>query len=277
VLGRIVAEKLSAELAQQVVVDNRAAASGVVGTEIVANAAPDGYTLLQGSSSTLAVNTITFSKLPYDPLKSFASVSLVGLLPWLMVTKPAHPRSVPEFVSYAKSRPGKLLYAGSSSAAELATQWFSNANGITMVLVPYRGTADAMKDFMAGQLDLMINPIATAYPLVRSGRARALAVTTENRSSLAPEIPTVAEQGVTGFDVAVWHCLMLPAGTSPSIIGRLNRATAKILLAADVRERFAHQGAEVKSSTPAELGDYIRVELARWRKVATDAGIKPTN
>jgi len=278
VLARIVASKLSAQLGQPVVIDNHAAASGIVGTELAAKAAPNGYTLLLGSSSSLAINTVTYARLPYDPTKSFAPVSLIGILPWLMVAKPSLPaRSVSEFITLAKSRPGQLFYAASSSSAELATQWFSNVAGIHMTGVPYRGTADAVKDLLAGQLDMMINPIATAYPLVRTGRARALAVTTLERSPLAPEVPTVAEQGIAGFDVAVWHCLMLPAGTPQSVVERLNLATVKVLQSPEVKEQFSQQGAEAKSSTPQAMDNTIRVEIARWQKVARDVGIKPTN
>ncbi|MFH1603769.1 MAG: tripartite tricarboxylate transporter substrate binding protein [Pseudomonadota bacterium] len=278
ILARVMANKLGAQLGQQIVVDNRAAASGIVGTEIAANAMPNGYTLLLGSSSSLAINTVTYAHLPYDPLKNFAPVSLLGILPWLMIAKPSLPaQSVSEFITLAKSEPGKLFYAASSSSAELATQWFSNVAGIKMTGVPYRGTADAVKDLLAGRLDMMINPIATAYPLVRAGKARALAITTSQRSPLAPEVPTLAEQGIAGFDVAVWHCLMLPAGSPQSIVERLNRETAKILQSAEVKAQFARQGAEARASTPQALDNHIRVEIARWQKVARDAGIKPTN
>lgn len=278
ILARIVAARLSKTLAQQVIVDNRAAASGIVGTEIVARAAPDGYTLLLGSSSTLAINTVTFSKLPYDPMRDFSPVTMVGVLPWLIVVKPSLPsQTVSEFVALAKAKPGSLLYASSSSAAELAAEWFSRAAGIKMTAVPYKGMADAVRDFLGGQLDLIVNPIATAYPLVKNKKARALAVTTAQRSTLAPEIPTVAEQGIAGFDVAVWHCLMLPARAPQALVARLNQEIGKILSAADVGERFAQQGTEARTSTPAELGHHLKTEVARWQKVAREAGIKPSN
>jgi len=278
ILARIVASKLGAQLGQPIVVDNHAAASGILGTELAAKAAPNGYTLLLGSSSTLAINTVTYAQLPYDPLKNFAPVSLLGILPWLMITKPSLPaQSVSEFVALAKSRPGQLFYASSSSSADFATQWFNSVAAIRMTGVPYRGTADAVKDLLAGQLDMMINPIATAYPLVRTGRARALAITTQARSLLAPEVPTVAEQGIAGFDVAVWHCLMLPSAAPASIVERLQRETAKVLQSPEVKDQFVQQGTEAKSSTPQAVGDMIRVEIARWQKVARDAGIKPTN
>lgn len=278
VLARIVASKLGAQLGQPIVVDNHAAASGIVGTELAAKAPPNGYTLLLGSSSTLAINTVTYAQLPYDPLKNFAPVSLLGVLPWLLITKPSVPaQSVAELIALAKSKPGRLFYAASSSSAEFATQWFNSVAGISMTGVPYRGTADAIKDLLAGQLDMMINPIATAYPLVRTGRARALAITTKERSPLSPEVPTVAEQGIPEFDVAVWHCLMLPAGTPMSIVERLSRETAKLLQSTDVKEQFAQQGTEAKSSTPQAVGDTIRVEIARWQKVARETGIKPAN
>jgi len=278
ILARIVAARLSETFAQQVVVDNRAAASGIVGTELVARAAPDGYTLLLGSSSTLAINTVTFSKLPYDPTRDFSPVTLIGILPWLMVVKPSLPaQSVGEFVALAKTKPGGLMYASSSSAAELAAEWFSSAAGIKMTAVPYKGTADAVRDFLGGQLDLIVNPIATAYPLVKSKKARALAVTTAQRSALAPEIPTVAEQGVPGFDVAVWHCLMLPARAPQPLVARLHLEMTKILQSADVKERFAQQGTEARTSTPIELDRHIKAEVARWQQVARGAGIKPSN
>jgi tripartite-type tricarboxylate transporter receptor subunit TctC len=276
IMARIMAAKLSEDLGRTVVVDNRGAASGIVGTQTVANAMPDGYTLLHGSSSTLAINAVTFSKLPYDPVNSFAPVAMFGELPWLVLTKTSVPaQSLQQFIALAKSKPESLMYAASSSSAELATEWLSAAAGIRMIPVPYRGTGDSMRDFLSGQFDMMINPMATAYPLAKSGKARALAITTRDRSPLAPEIPTVAEQGIAGFDVSVWHCVMVPKGTPQAIVERLNRATAKALMSSDVKEGFARLGAQVRSSSAAELGDHIKREIANWQNVARTAGIKP--
>jgi tripartite-type tricarboxylate transporter receptor subunit TctC len=276
IMARIMAARLSEDLGRTVVVDNRGAASGIVGTETVANAVPDGYTVLHGSSSTLAINAVTYSKLPYDPVTSFAPVAMFGELPMLVLTKTSTPaQSLRELIALARSKPDSLMYAASSSAAELATEWLSVASGIRMVPVPYRGTGDAMRDFLAGQFDVMINPMATAYPLAKSGKARALAITTRNRSPLAPEIPTVAEQGIAGFDVSVWHCLMVPRGTPQAIVERLSRATAKTLAASDVKDGFARLGAQVRRSSPGELADHIKREIANWQNVAKTAGIKP--
>lgn len=218
---------------------------------------------------------MTFGKLPYDPLTSFAPVAMFGELPWLVLAKTSMPaQSLQQLIALAKSKPDALMYAASSSAAELATEWLSAAAGIRMVPVPYRGTGDAMRDFL-GQFDVMINPMATAYPLAKSGKARALAITTRNRSPLVPEIPTVAEQGIAGFDVSVWHCLMVPRGTPQAIVERLSRATAKALAASDVKESFGRLGAQVRTSSGAELGEHIKREIANWQSVAKTAGIKP--
>lgn len=195
-----------------------------------------------------------------------------------MVIKPTLPvQSIGDFVALAKAKPGGLLYASSSSSAELAAEWFSRSAGIRMTAVPYKGTADAMRDFLGGQLDLIINPMATAYPLVAARKARALAITTAQRSTLAPDIPTVAEQGIAGFDVSIWQCLVLPARAPRALVSRLNDEIGRILQSADTKERFAQQGTETRGSTADQLGRHIRAEVARWQQVAREAGIKPSH
>ena len=274
VMARTVAVRLAEELGQPVVVDNRAGASGIVGAEGAAHAAPDGYTLLMGNISTLAINSATFAKLPYDPVKSFAPVSMVAIQPLLIVVHPTLPaKTLAELVSLAKAKPDTLAYGTAGSSIHLAVEQFSTIAGIRMNHIPYKGSAPAITDLVGGQIQVLFDPFSTVYPQVGAGKARALAVTTERRSSVAPEIPTVAESGYPGFDVSSWQGIVVPAGTPKEIVDRLNRTLLKILGEAGVKAQFAKQGAEASPSTPEAFGAYIAVEIARWQKVARDAGV----
>jgi tripartite-type tricarboxylate transporter receptor subunit TctC len=276
VMARAVAVRLAEELGQPVVVDNRAGASGIVGAEGAARAAPDGYTLLMGNISTLAINTATFAKLPYDPEKSFTPVSMVAIQPLLIVVHPSQPaKTLAELVSLAKAKPDTLAYGTAGSSIHLAVEQFSMIAGIHMNHIPYKGSAPAINDLVGGQIQVLFDPFSSVYPQVSAGKARALAVTTERRSSVAPEIPTVAESGYPGFDVSSWQGIVVPAGTSQEIVGRLNRTLLKILRESAVKAQFAQQGAEASPSTPEAFGAYIASEIARWQKVARDAGVMP--
>jgi len=276
IVARAVGAKLGAELGQQVVIDNKAGASGAIGAELGAKAAPDGYTLIMGNISTLAINPVTFAKLAYDPVTSFDPVSMVAVQPLLIAINPEVPaKTLAELVQLAKSRPGQLSYGTAGSSIHLAVEQFSTQAGIRMNHVPYKGSAPAVSDLVGGQIQVLFDPFSSLYPQVSAGKVRALAISTEKRSTVAPTIPTVAEQGYAGFDVSSWQGIVVPAGTPRPIVQRLNRELAKVLASADIREKFAQFSAVPSATTPEQFGQTIREEIARWQKVAQTAGVKP--
>ena len=275
-VGRALSARLAVELGQPVVVENRPGASGVLGADLAARTAPDGYTLMIGNISTLAINAATFAKLPYDPVRSFAPVSLLALQPLLIAVNPSVPaQSLAELVALAKSRPGRLNYGTAGSSIYLAVESFNRQAGIKMNHVPYKGSAPAIADLLGGQIDVLFDPFSTLYPQAKAGKARGLAVTTERRSSVAPDVPTVAESGLASFDVSSWQALVVPAGTPKDVIERLHAAVLKALASPELKQQFAAQGAEPSPSTPQRLEEYIRAEITRWQQVARDAGVKP--
>ena len=276
IMTRAVAARLADDLGQPVVVENMPGASGSIGAAAAARAEPDGYTLLMGNISTLAINAATFANLAYDPVKSFAPLSMIAIQPLVVAVHPSVPaRSLQELVSLAKSRPGELAYGTAGSSIHLAVEQFSAIAGIRMNHVPYKGSAPAITDLVGGQIQVLFDPISSVYPQVQAGKARGLAVTTERRSSAAPDLPTVIEQGIAGYDVSSWQGLVAPAGTPQPIIDRLNRGINKVLVQPAVEEQFAKHGAEPAPTTPAEFGAYIEAELSRWKQVGLDAGVKP--
>ena len=275
-VGRAIGKKLSESWGQPVVVENRAGASGVIGAEIGAKAAADGYTLTMGNISTLAINAVTFAKLPYDPIASFAPVSMVAIQPLVIAVHPSVPvQTLAELVALARTQPGKLNFGTAGSSIYLAVEFFNSAAGIKMNHVPYKGSSPAITDLVGGQIQVLFDPFSSLYPQVRSGKARGLAVTTLKRSSMAPALPTVAELGYPGFDVSSWQGIVVPAGTPKEVVERLNRELVKVLASQDVKDQFAQQSAEASPSTPEQFGAYIRQEIVRWQKVARDAGVKP--
>lgn len=274
--SRVVAQKLSAELGQPVVVENRAGASGMIGAEAGAKAPADGYTLTMGNISTLAINAVTFAKMPYDPVASFAPVSMVAIQPLVIAVHPSVPaKTLGELVALAKSQPGKLNFGTAGSSIYLAVEFFNTAAGIKMNHVPYKGSSPAITDLVGGQIQVLFDPFSSLYPQVRSGKARGLAVTTLKRSAQAPNLPTVAELGFPGFDVSSWQGIVVPAATPRDVVDRLHRDVVKVLASQEVRDQFAQHSAESSPSTPEQFGAYIRQEIARWKKVADDAGVKP--
>ena len=276
VMARTVAQRLSEELGQSVVVDNRAGASGIVGAEAGAKAAPDGYTLTMGNISTLAINAATFAKLPYDPQKSFAPVTMVAIQPLLVAVHPSVPaKTMKELVALAKAKPGELAYGTAGSSIHLAVEQFGAVAGIKMNHIPYKGSAPAINDLVGGQIQVLFDPFSTLYPQVAAGKVRALAVTTVKRSSVAPDLPTLAEAGYPGFDVSSWQGIVVPTGTPQPIVDKLHAILVKILAEPGVKAQFAKQGAESAPGTPQEFGSYIAAEITRWKKVAQDAGITP--
>ena len=276
IVARAVAAKLAIELGQAVVVENRAGASGAIGAEAGARASADGYTLVMGNISTLAINPVTFAKLPYDAVASFDPVSMVAIQPLIIAVHPALPvKSLGDLVVLAKNQPGKLNYGTAGSSIYLAVEFFSAATGIKMNHIPYKGSAPALTDLMGGQIQVLFDPFSSIYPHVASGRVRALAVTTDKRSATAPMLPTVAETGYANFDISSWQGIVVPAGTPKAVIQRLNRDLVKVLSTPEMKERFAQYSAVTAASTPEQFSSYIKEEIARWQKVAVDAGIKP--
>jgi tripartite-type tricarboxylate transporter receptor subunit TctC len=274
--ARGIAQKLTESLGQQVLVDNRAGAASNIGAEFVARAAPDGYTLFHGTVST-SINPSLYSKLGYDPVRDFAGVVLLAGTPFLLVTHPSIPaKNVKELVAFARSRPGQLNYAtaGAGSGAHLFMALFASMTDVKATPVPYKGAAAATTDLIAGQIPMMFDNIFTTLPLSRSGKMRALAVSTAQRAAAAPELPTVAEAGVPGYDANAWFGLFAPAATPRDIITRLNAETVKALQTADMRERLLALGATPGGGTPEHFATFFRNEVAKWAKVVKQVGVR---
>jgi tripartite-type tricarboxylate transporter receptor subunit TctC len=243
----------------------------------VARSAPDGYTWLLGNNSILATNQTLYRSLPYDPVKDFAPVSLVAVQPNILVVNPQLPvNSVTDLISYARKYPGKLNYAssGSGAAAHLAGELFKTMAGVDLVHVPYKGAQPALTDVIAGQVQVMFATSASVIPFVKAGKLRALAVTTARRSPSVPDLPTVSEAGVAGFEAITWHGVVVPSATPAPLVERLNRDIVAVLGAPDLRERLAALGAEVLAGTPREFADYIAAEIPKWAKVVRDSGAR---
>lgn len=277
VLSRMIAQKLYESWGQMVQVDNRPGAGGIIGSEIVAKAPPDGYTLLMAFTSHVT-NPSLQPKLPYDTLSDFAPVSMVAVVPSVLIVHPSLPVwSVKELIVFAKRRPGELNYgsAGTGSATHLAALLFSSMTGIIMEHVPYKGGALALNDLLGGQVSLMFGSAASSMAYIRSGRLRPLAVTSAGRSAALPQLPTMAEAGLPGFEAMAWFALLAPAKTPGAVINKLNSEVVAILQHPDMKERLHGLGAEVMPSSPAALNDYIRAEIVKWGKVIRQLGVKP--
>ena len=278
ILGRVMAQRLSEQLGQQVVIDNRGGAGGLIGAEIAARAAPDGYTLIFAGTATLAINPGLHKKLPYDPLKDFAAVSLVGTAPSMLVVHPSLPvKTVKDLIALARAKPGQLNFAsaGVGTPPHLAGELFKSMAGVDMTHVPYKGGGPALNDLLGGQIGVYFSGISSALPYVKEGRLRGIAVTSAKRTAVMPELPTVAESGLPGYEVGNWYAIVAPAGTAPAIIARLNAEIVKALAAAEVKKRFLDLAADPIGSTPAELAKYNRSEIAKWARALKAAGIAP--
>jgi tripartite-type tricarboxylate transporter receptor subunit TctC len=276
VLGRIVAQKLSENLGQQVVVENRPGASGMIGSEIVAKAAPDGYTLL-ANASIHVINPSLYPKMNFDALRDFAPVSLIAQVPLILVVNPGLPvKSVQELIALGKAQPNLLNFGSSGNAAapHLAGESFKIATGVQMQHVPYKGSAPALTDLIGGQVQLIFDSMPSAMPHVKSGKIRALAVTTAKRSPTVPDLPTIAESGVPGFDISTWYGVWAPAGTPKEIVNKVAAEMAKALQQPAMRERLAALGAEPVGNTPEEFAAYCQSELAKWSKIVRESGAK---
>ena len=275
-MARLIAPKLGEALGQPVLVENRGGASGTIAAELVAKSAPDGATLMLDATA-FAVNQSLYPKLPYDPEKSFAPITLLALFPNIVVVHPSYPvSSVRELIAKIKAEPGKIAFAssGNGSAQHLAAELFRQRAGLDMVHVPYKGGGPALIDVMGGQVPIYFANMASALPHVKNGKLKALAVTGAQRSSAAPELPTVAESGMPGYQVYEWNAIFAPAGTPPAIINRLQAEIAKVVRIPEVRDRMLALGGEIVASSPADLAAWVREQSASWARVVRAGNIK---
>jgi tripartite-type tricarboxylate transporter receptor subunit TctC len=276
-LARLLGQALAPALGQQVLVENRTGASGVIGIEFVAKAPPDGYTILLGAAGPIAIVPALKPKLPFDPLRDFAPITLVASGSYALVVHPSVPaRSLKELIALAKAKPRSLNYGSSGAGASphLAMELLKSMAQIDLVHIPYKGVGPALTDVIAGQIDAMLADVHLVAPHVESGRLRVLGVTSLDRSAVMPSVPTVGEAGVPGYSAGTWFGLLAPAATSPEIIGRLNSEIGKILANAALRERLRTQGIEARASSPEQFGAHLRGEIEKWRKVVTVAHIR---
>jgi len=277
ILARAAAQKLSEALGQQVVVDNRPGAGGNIGADIVAKSAPDGYTLLMGTVGTHAINPSLYTKMPYDHFKDFVPVVLVAGVPNVLVVTPSLPvNSVQDLIKLAKDKPGQINFAssGSGTSIHLSGELFKTMTGVEMTHVPYKGSSPALTDLMGGQVQLMFDNLPSALPQIRGGKLRALAVTSTKRAPALPDVPTMAESGLPGFEASSWFGVLAPAGTPPAVVTRINTEINKWLQSPEAREQLLGQGAEAAGGSPQQFVAHIRAETEKWAKVVKASGAK---
>jgi tripartite-type tricarboxylate transporter receptor subunit TctC len=277
ILARTVGDKLSQALGQPVIIENKPGAGGGVGAEFVAKSAPDGYTIMGGTISTHAINASLYKNLPYDPVRDFVPIVLLARVPNMLVVNIDVPaKSVPELVALLKANPGKYTFAssGNGTSQHLSGELFKSMSGTDMQHIPYKGSPPALQDVMGGQVTMTFDNITTAWTLAKAGKLRALAVTTASRSAVAPDVPTLAESGLPGFEVGSWQGVFAPAGTPPEIVKRLNAEIVKILNLPDVREKLAGLGAELVGNTPEEFAVMVKAEVVKWADVVKKSGAK---
>ena len=277
-LARAHATPLQQALGQPFIVENRAGAGGVIGSEMVAKSPADGYTLIVAHAGSHAINAALYPKLTYDPQRDFTPVMLLMTAPNVLVVNPSLPiKTVQDFITYAKKQPGKLTYGsgGNGSSAHLTMEAFKSATGIDLVHVPYKGSNPALTDIIGGQIPLMFVNLPPAVPHIKTGKIRAVAVTTARRSNALADVPTVAESGLAGFETVAWFGVLGPAGMPRDIVQRLNAEIAKVMQSADWKERIVALGGDSAPGAPEALAERIRTDVARWKKVVADAGIKP--
>jgi tripartite-type tricarboxylate transporter receptor subunit TctC len=276
-LARAMAQKLSEALGQQVVVDNHPGAGGNIGADLVAKSAPDGYTLLMGTVGTHAINVSLYARMPYDAVKDFVPIVLVAGVPNVLVVNPALPvKTVADLIKLAKDQPGVINFAssGNGTSIHLSGELFKSPTGVQMTHVPYKGSAPALTDLIGGQVQVMFDNLPSALPQIKAGKLRAIAVTSIKRAPALPDLPTIAESGVPGFEASSWFGILAPAGTPREIVLRLNREANKALQGAEMKEKLLAQGAEAVGNSPEFFVDYIRSETVKWAKVVKDSGAK---
>jgi tripartite-type tricarboxylate transporter receptor subunit TctC len=277
ILAREVAQQLTGALGQTVVVDNRPGAAGNIGSDLVAKSAPDGYTLLMGTVGTHAINPSLYSKMPYDHVKDFVPVVLVAGVPNVLVVNPALPvNSVADLIKLAKDKPGQINFAssGSGTSIHLSGELFKTMAGVDMIHVPYKGSAAALTDLIGGQVQIMFDNLPSALPQIKAGRLRPIAVTSLKRAAVLPDIPTINESGLPGFEASSWFGVLAPAGTPAPIVLRINAEVNQWLQSADAREKLLSQGAEAAGGSPAQFANHIRAETEKWAKVVKASGAK---
>jgi tripartite-type tricarboxylate transporter receptor subunit TctC len=278
VVGRLIMSRLAERLGQIIVVENRAGASGALAADAVAKAAPDGYTLGMATSTTHVTTAILNTKLPYDPVKDFAPVALIGLVPYTLAVAPKLPaNNLKELLALAKAKPKTLSYStvGVASQGHLAAELMSAMAGIQLNHVPYRTSSQAILDLAEGRIDITFGILGTLGPLIRDGRIRALAVTTEKRTADIPDVPTMAEAGLPGFEASLWFAVVAPAALPPALLTRLNREINAILGEPEIKRALSAHAITVELSTPDALRETIRVDIEKWRAIAVKAGVKP--
>ncbi len=278
IMGRVIGQKLQDAWGQPVIVDNRAGAGGNIGADMVAKSPPDGYTLLMGAVATHAINPTLYSRISFDPFKDFVPVALVAQVPNILVVNPmVSANSVADLIRLARAKPGSMNFASGStgSTGHLAGELFNTMAGVRMIHVPYKGGAPAMQDLLGGQVQLMFDNLANALPQVKAGKLRALAVTTEKRSPYVPDIPTVEESGVPGFDLTTWFGVFFSSGTSRDLVNRLNSEIVRILALPDARQRLDEMGAApIANNTPENFAAFVRREYDKYAKVVKDSGAR---
>jgi tripartite-type tricarboxylate transporter receptor subunit TctC len=275
IMSRAISERITARLGQPLVVDNRAGAGGSIGSELAARSAPDGYTMLLGHIGTHAINASLYQKTGYDPVRDFAPITMIATLPlglWVNASVPAS--SVKELVALARAKPGSINFgsAGSGGPTHMAGEMLKAMARIDIVHVPYKGNAASLTDLVAGRVQMMFSNLLTAGPLARAGKLRGLAISSATRSPQAPELPTVAESGVPGYDITPWYGVLFPAGTPRAIVLRLNQEIGGILTTPEMAERFRTQGIDLVTSTPEAFAALIKSEIPKWRKVVKESG-----
>ena len=276
-VARVMAPKLGEALGQPVVVDNRPGANGTVGADLVAKAAPDGYTLVLGAAGTLVVAPHLLAGMPFDPLKDLTPVSLVAISPFVVTLHPSvQANSVRELIALAKASPGKINYgtSGTGGSPQLATELFKSMTGVDMLHIPLKGAAPALTDVIAGNSQLIFATALSVQPYLQAGRLRPLAVTTAKRIDTLPDLPTIAESGVPGFEASTWHGMVVPTGTPRAVIARLNSEVNAILEQPDLRKLLVNQGAQIQGGTPERFAAYIKSEVPKWAKVIRDSGAR---
>jgi tripartite-type tricarboxylate transporter receptor subunit TctC len=274
-LARTLGQKFTETWGQPVVIDNRTGANGVVGAELVAKSAPDGYTLLMGTSGTHGINASLFPKLPYDTIDDFSPIARAGVAPYVLVAHPSLPvRGVPELSRLARAKPGQITIASGGSASQLAAELFKSLAGIDLLLIPYKGNALAVSAVLGGETSLVFGGIAQSSPQVKAGRLRALGVTSARRSPVMPDVKTIAESGVAGFETSTWYGVLAPAGTPRAIVDKLNAEIVRILQLPDVRDRLSAEAFELPADTPDQFAAIIKGEMARWSKLVKETGAR---